>query len=1012
MTWAFALDSVPFTKDVIAGRTSLGGSESACLGLMRALAARGHTIHAFTTKLADDAHGRDHAGVIWHSVDDFWPMNEFIEWDVCVSLRWFGFFGVKPIQARLRLMWNQDLLVPGQMQAGVMACAWAYDQLAYVSQYHRDQWEDLQPELAPIGWVTRNGIDLSQVPRDVVKDSDRLIHISRPERGLGPLLTLWPLLKAKHPTATLRICRYSSMYDEGGWGQVCKAYDEAVARVNADVGGITYLGELNKPDLYREISAAAAMWYPGVATFAETNCIAATEANACGTPFVGSLKGALVETAKPSYEAGLLIPGDAEHDPAYAEASVAAVLLLLDGCRRSTVAYRRLQTHGRALADSYGYDTLAAEWEAHIEASFCDRYSMHTAGVLRQLIHEDDYTAARLVATDGSAARALCDEVIHGKHVTPEDYAIDAIQDPLYEADLCSRFHAAAPLFAGCTHVLDVACGNGSFAIVLARLDPDVRVHGLDYSADNIAAARGAAARAGVADRVTYEQCTVYDFETQAMHADWEAFTRGAPGKEFGLYVNSNLSDLRVTLSESPTFDGLFVGEFIEHIADTARLVDELETVLAPGSPVVYTCPSGAFDELRERGASHKLTHVHRFHHDDIKAVFGKKRELRADYLSVGWSPRGHPIGNWMIQYRFEPGRPAAERPLWDRIARTRPMPKLSVGLIVKDVENDLGRCLTSVWKIADEIVVGDTGSTDRTVAIAESYGARVISVAPIAQQPEGFAGARNAVLRACTGDWFLWIDADEVLVGSSVLRRYLEGHVFNGFVLHQNHLQLDAPQQHDIPIRVFRRVPDVQFYGCVHEQPQWGDANTDIHPALDATDVQIAHTGYLTEGIRRDKMMHRNMPLIIKDQQVFPQRQLGKVILIRESVLQANRECETVGAMTAKAQRGYGYAIGCFREHFSDPANKYHAIARPWYELALKALGMGWEVELALAGRKGGLENRSAKPERIWVADSEEFACYIQHRSGEIAQKMRPTVFHTDPFITARVEEAEALSA
>src|SRR5690606_29967739 len=92
------------------------------------------------------------------------------------------------------------------------------------------------------------------------------------------------------------LCRYSSMYDAQGWGRICAQFDREVAAVNAAVGGIEYLGELGKPAPYRAIAEAAVMWYPGVASFAETSCIAAIEAQACGTPFVGSHKGALTET--------------------------------------------------------------------------------------------------------------------------------------------------------------------------------------------------------------------------------------------------------------------------------------------------------------------------------------------------------------------------------------------------------------------------------------------------------------------------------------------------------------------------------------------------------------------------------------------------------------------------------------------------------------------------------------------------------------------------------------------
>lgn len=87
-------------------------------------------------------------------------------------------------------------------------------------------------------------------------------------------------------------------------------------------------------------------------------------------------------------------------------------------------------------------------------------------------------------------------------------------------------------------------------------------------------------------------------------------------------------------------------------------------------------------------------------------------------------------------------------------------MPSLSVVMIVKNEAACLGDCLASVQSIADEIVVGDTGSTDDTVAVAKGFGAKVFDVL----WRDDFAYARNCVLKAATGDWLLSLDADEVV--------------------------------------------------------------------------------------------------------------------------------------------------------------------------------------------------------------------------------------------------------
>ncbi len=100
-------------------------------------------------------------------------------------------------------------------------------------------------------------------------------------------------------------------------------------------------------------------------------------------------------------------------------------------------------------------------------------------------------------------------------------------------------------------------------------------------------------------------------------------------------------------------------------------------------------------------------------------------------------------------------------------------MPTLSVIMIVKNESDCLADCLASVRTVADEIIVGDTGSTDNTKAIARAHDARVIDV----PWSDDFAAARNATIAAATGDWLLHMDADEVLddTGGSAIRALVD---------------------------------------------------------------------------------------------------------------------------------------------------------------------------------------------------------------------------------------------
>jgi glycosyltransferase involved in cell wall biosynthesis len=94
-----------------------------------------------------------------------------------------------------------------------------------------------------------------------------------------------------------------------------------------------------------------------------------------------------------------------------------------------------------------------------------------------------------------------------------------------------------------------------------------------------------------------------------------------------------------------------------------------------------------------------------------------------------------------------------------DRLAATGAH-SISLCMIVKNEEKNLPACLTSLKPVVDEIIIVDTGSTDRTVDIATVFGARVLSFA----WNDNFSAARNFALAAARGNWILVMDADEVV--------------------------------------------------------------------------------------------------------------------------------------------------------------------------------------------------------------------------------------------------------
>ena len=80
--------------------------------------------------------------------------------------------------------------------------------------------------------------------------------------------------------------------------------------------------------------------------------------------------------------------------------------------------------------------------------------------------------------------------------------------------------------------------------------------------------------------------------------------------------------------------------------------------------------------------------------------------------------------------------------------------------MILKNEEPNLARCLMSVKPVADEIIVVDTGSTDKTRAIAAALGAKVFDFT----WTNNFSETRNYSLSKASGEWILVLDADEII--------------------------------------------------------------------------------------------------------------------------------------------------------------------------------------------------------------------------------------------------------
>lgn len=192
-------------------------------------------------------------------------------------------------------------------------------------------------------------------------------------------------------------------------------------------------------------------------------------------------------------------------------------------------------------------------------------------------------------------------------------------------------------------------------------------------------------------------------------------------------------------------------------------------------------------------------------------------------------------------------------------------MPRLSLCMIVKNEAHVIEACLRSVQGIVDEMILVDTGSSDGTVEIAKSFGARISTFAWC----DDFSAARNASLDLATGDWVLVLDADEVLSTRDAARvqtivRLDHGELFEIIqTTYTNTPEATEFTANALPdqeaagflgyiesplVRLFRKRPQHRFTGIIHEHVR--DVETQ-HP-ITKTDIRIHHYGKVVSSSDR----------------------------------------------------------------------------------------------------------------------------------------------------------------
>lgn len=149
----------------------------------------------------------------------------------------------------------------------------------------------------------------------------------------------------------------------------------------------------------------------------------------------------------------------------------------------------------------------------------------------------------------------------------------------------------------------------------------------------------------------------------------------------------------------------------------------------------------------------------------------------------------------------------------------------LSVIVITKDEQDRIKACLESVRQLADEIIVADNGSTDRTVEIAKHYTNKIIKFTK-----HDFATLRNKALEQTSGDWLLCVDSDERVLQDlkkEIITLMSTNPSEVAWAIPRRNIILGQEKKYpafwpDYVIRLFKRAHLKGWLGRVHEQPQF----------------------------------------------------------------------------------------------------------------------------------------------------------------------------------------------
>ncbi len=189
---------------------------------------------------------------------------------------------------------------------------------------------------------------------------------------------------------------------------------------------------------------------------------------------------------------------------------------------------------------------------------------------------------------------------------------------------------------------------------------------------------------------------------------------------------------------------------------------------------------------------------------------------------------------------------------------------KISLCMIVKNEEKYIKMCLENAMKLADEAIVVDTGSTDRTKVIIEEFDSNIKIID--SKWEDDFSKARNISIEHATGDWLLIIDADEkLLCDPKKVREKLENADSDGYKIPLYNISSASTVIYSaVYCKLFRNNKGYKYKGSIHENINVPNMEKDNY-IIEEKICKVIHYGYLYSVVKERGKSDRNLKILKK---------------------------------------------------------------------------------------------------------------------------------------------------